>query len=207
MEQTSSQRKHPKSEQKHLHIRGADSRKIRSSLFPVETPPHTWSRLQFKTPPGDVLRNTSTYVEQTEQRFNFEKTVQKHLHIRGADSNMAGLLVLCVETPPHTWSRLVSNMLKRAAKGNTSTYVEQTVRTSDVCACGWKHLHIRGADHIDNGRRNTLGETPPHTWSRLVVFSVVFVWLGNTSTYVEQTSLLRSNLCPVWKHLHIRGAD
>ena len=74
--------------QKHLHVRGEDlPPPVRETLF-IETPPRTWRRRENLHRLGFTLRNTSTYVEKTDSSVGISADDEKHLHVRGEDSNI-----------------------------------------------------------------------------------------------------------------------
>ena len=73
---------------KHLHIRGADALHPLPSLRILETSPHTWSRPIKLRDLGYGYGNISTYVEQTCAMPWASRLTKKHLHIRGADSDI-----------------------------------------------------------------------------------------------------------------------
>ena len=51
--------------EKHLHVRGEDSRLADKIPFGLETPPRTWRRLAHAQEDPLAVGNTSTYVEKT----------------------------------------------------------------------------------------------------------------------------------------------
>ena len=131
---------------KHLHMRGADPLTSTSSPFLPETSPHAWSRFIGDRVENFVDRNISTCVEQIGRRPRRLLSMEKHLHMRGADASHSASLGRTAETSPHAWSRFIISTNSQESRGNISTCVEQI---SHVCfrrSCWWKHLHMRGAD-------------------------------------------------------------
>ena len=111
------------------------------------------------------------------------------------------------ETPPRTWRRLFRCSDQFFPNGNTSTDVEKTCRYFLCQPTGWKHLHGRGEDASARSIFMPRLETPPRTWRRLLCWHWGLALGRNTSTDVEKTSSVCSELSVVWKHLHGRGED
>ena len=72
-------------DQKHLHGRGEDYRRIPPRMGVAETPPRTWRRLTEELVGFSPDRNTSTDVEKTGQDVSQSVLPEKHLHGRGED--------------------------------------------------------------------------------------------------------------------------
>ena len=87
----------------HLHIRGEYEMLTIVCHVSKGSPPHTWrirrSIHQFSHKP----RITSTYVENTYQRYCFLRSFQDHLHIRGEYRPLILRLATLLGSPPHTW--------------------------------------------------------------------------------------------------------
>ncbi len=67
----------------HLHIRGEYRTSEVKSRVGLGSPPHTWRILDDLTNAVDVLRITSTYVENTTLLLDNLQNSEDHLHIRG----------------------------------------------------------------------------------------------------------------------------
>ena len=113
-------------------------------FFGVETPPHTWRKPSSNDRFGRISRNTSTYVEKTIPVLAKVCLSEKHLHIRGENTNRKTDFIGFIETPPHTWRKLGDTHKRIHHHRNTSTYVEKTLLLTFEFALTWKHLHIRG---------------------------------------------------------------
>ena len=74
--------------EKHLHIRGAYRSRNRRRKTKRETSPHPWSILTLSTQFHPAIRNISTSVEHTTGALYGYFASKKHLHIRGAYSNI-----------------------------------------------------------------------------------------------------------------------
>ena len=136
---------------KHLHVRGEDFSKKYLGYELEETPPRTWRRPTTIRRPDLRLRNTSTYVEKTEQKSRTCANKEKHLHVRGEDRHAVASADDLKETPPRTWRRLnlgvigpggsetpprtwrrpMSKAMCLSNVRNTSTYVEKTPSKTD----------------------------------------------------------------------------
>ena len=86
--------------------------------------------------------------------------------MRGADDLHHAALAAELETSPHAWSRLRQHSGLKVGIGNISTCVEQTVKWTRSFSQRWKHLHMRGADQLNNASHHKEAETSPHAWSR-----------------------------------------
>ena len=115
-------------------------------------------------------RNTSTYVEKTFAALLLNEHPQKHLHVCGENSATLPFGLPFAETPPRMWRKLALLIYRIGAEGNTSTYVEKTLRSGSRKLVIWKHLHVCGEN--------------------LVGGDCTFNALRNTSTYVEKTIAL-----------------
>ena len=128
------------------------------------SPPHTW-RIPVSCAYADSFsRITSTYVENTDMRVDYNEVAEDHLHIRGEYYKVLHLFYARTGSPPHTW-RIQSIRLRSMVKLRiTSTHVENT-----FCYCRHgtyveDHLHTRG-EYL-NLNAITLDQigSPPHTW-------------------------------------------
>ena len=187
VEQTEDKRVYGAFEQKHLHMRGADSFWSPWARVAVETSPHAWSRLLRVGQVRLCQGNISTCVEQTFSRCRHTFQSWKHLHMRGADHFISVPCGHCA--------------------GNISTCVEQTFIRYLSMRPNRKHLHMRGADLSVTLLHIITLETSPHAWSRRHRGRRGLNIIRNISTCVEQT--LSSIASSDWqeKHLHMRGAD
>ena len=93
--------------QKHLHIRGENLLLTARKQGVLETPPHTWRKLNVLSLSRMNLRNTSTYVEKIRTGGYMSVKIQKHLHIRGENLRCCTIPLQEWETPPHTWRKFV----------------------------------------------------------------------------------------------------
>ena len=73
---------------KHLHIRGENVFHFHQKSIDSETPPHTWRKLFDRFGCVGIWGNTSTYVEKMAFCIASFWLAQKHLHIRGENSNI-----------------------------------------------------------------------------------------------------------------------
>ena len=87
----------------------------------------------------------------------------------------------------------------------TSTYVENTFKSLNSLSKKRDHLHIRGEYYGGRIRKQARSGSPPHTWR--IQFAYIRRWSDDriTSTYVENTYLIKVGYFLVWDHLHIRG--
>ena len=67
------------------------------------------------------------------------------------------------------------------------------------------HLHIRGEYTLTNNGNSMEIGSPPHTWRIRKWGELINTTVGITSTYVENTYLIKVGYFLVWDHLHIRG--
>ena len=87
----------------HLHIRGEYTHPTRDKNQKTGSPPHTW-RIQLELWTSlQLLRITSTYVENTKMTIKDWIEVGDHLHIRGEYPNPFIIFTICLGSPPHTW--------------------------------------------------------------------------------------------------------
>ena len=126
------------------------------------------------------------------------------------------------------WRKLALLIYRIGAEGNTSTYVEKTLRSGSRKLVIWKHLHVCGENSryrrgIRGKARNTStyvektaliaypkdfeAETPPRMWRKHTVRPVTADVYGNTSTYVEKTAALQVRAPAKRKHLHVCGEN
>ena len=151
---------------KHLHMRGADLVRYVGQTVQKETSPHAWSRWNINLNATLSRRNISTCVEQIFKLCDHFFIRQKHLHMRGADIESLRAYQLNLETSPHAWSRSRGVLSLPACFRNISTCVEQIFFVIHSIVEAWKHLHMRGADLIQNSKAKQTRETSPHAWSR-----------------------------------------
>jgi len=71
-----------------------------------ETPPRAWRRRNCLTTKASAYGNTSTCVEKTTMRTRLPTRTEKHLHVRGEDSETVKADYINWETPPRAWRRL-----------------------------------------------------------------------------------------------------
>ena len=108
-------------------------------------------------------------------------------------------------SPPHTWRIQFDSKQDAIDCRITSTYVENTLIRSILNRILEDHLHIRGEYIRIWVITSRIRGSPPHTW-RIHFFSVfLFKWDRITSTYVENTFLLKNLWAAYQDHLHIRG--
>ena len=112
--------------EKHLHIRGENTGSLSRYASCLETPPHTWRKLNPFINCSGGYGNTSTYVEKTFSVCWICCPLWKHLHIRGENSPVLPYYYRSLETPPHTWRKRIRYLKDYIGIGNTSTYVEKT---------------------------------------------------------------------------------
>ena len=74
--------------QKHLHMRGANPAALSSLVTSLETSPHAWSKPLFGVVELMQRGNISTCVEQTVLFHSEKQNHRKHLHMRGANSDI-----------------------------------------------------------------------------------------------------------------------
>ena len=95
----------------------------------------------------------------------------------------------------------------RARLRNISTCVEQTLPRPSRSIRTQKHLHMRGANTLDNLGAGYVAETSPHAWSKLRIHGIAELSKRNISTCVEQTVRDYQGAGELQKHLHMRGAN
>ena len=108
----------------HLHIRGENSVLVLLAGTLVGSPPHTWRKRYTTDEISLIFRITSTYVEKTFLFCKFLARLQDHLHIRGENESSGVQYLGKSGSPPHTWRKQTSKMVKVALSQD--------------------HLHIRG---------------------------------------------------------------
>src|SRR5699024_6939365 len=175
----------------HLHIRGEYPRRACPIGKSPGSPPHTW-RIQGKMLFSFCLiRITSTYVENTFLFCLFVNVNKDHLHIRGEYSSKPQYSFFKSGSPPHTWRIRLARLNCLCFLVITSKYVENTMSFAIYSFSLKYHLHIRGEYLILASAIAFLAGSPPHTW-RIQVFSLIFARInGITSTYVENTFLIK----------------
>ena len=127
--------------------------------------------------------------------------------MRGANERSKRERETEMETSPHAWSKLYRNRTTIRKSRNISTCVEQTCFAQVFLDHVWKHLHMRGANHVGALHPKMNAETSPHAWSKLIVQYYSGVKAGNISTCVEQTIEDFKTNPDRKKHLHMRGAN
>ncbi len=149
----------------------------------------TWRRLNNARTHNARQGNTSTCVEKTSSSSGLVTKSRKHIHGRGEDCLHSPVNLKNPETPPRAWRRPVPSSPTVQASGNTSTCVEKTRRRPSRSAGAWKHLHMRGEDYCGEARQCGTAETPPRAWRRPDARPAPKLLPGNTSTYVEKTTI------------------
>ena len=168
-------------------MRGANRTSRTRCPSSIETSPHAWSKPASVPTVTFECRNISTCVEQTMSYNQAERQIKKHLHMRGANLLLSGIVLMIIETSPHAWSKPDC----RSASAPPS----------------WKHLHMRGANDFGTQSSGRTLETSPHAWSKLFPSSCIRRFIGNISTCVEQTEHWTFDKNPDEKYLHMRGAN
>ena len=132
----------------------------------METPPRAWRRSHRQNCRFVKVRNTSTCVEKiVTGRFSLS-VFQKHLHVRGEDSEKIQRPALIKETPPRAWRRFKISEIFRNHVRNTSTCVEKILFCIRPINHLEKHLHVRGEDLNEADWDASEEETPPRAWRR-----------------------------------------
>ena len=112
--------------QDHLHTRGEYSEAIRPTGKDSGSPPHTWRILILYLLTNQLLRITSTHVENTASRCKRSRAKEDHLHTRGEYNIGDDDTQLPLGSPPHTWRILMAQYGKDVNGRITSTHVENT---------------------------------------------------------------------------------
>ena len=132
------------------------------------SPPHTWRIQKVQSQMHQLIRITSTYVENTVWTNPPIGCPQDHLHIRGEYLKIINLQVMLKGSPPHTWRIRKLAIYKRKTTRITSTYVENT--------------------DLQEMNQQWQNGSPPHTW-RIPDWRNSIGWTTRiTSTYVENTN-------------------
>ena len=103
VENTSSKRHKRANFKDHLHIRGEYLFHLLSSSSLKGSPPHTWRIPSLITTLTNMLRITSTYVENTGNLISSHGRDEDHLHIRGEYPLSNFQRARGIGSPPHTW--------------------------------------------------------------------------------------------------------
>ena len=151
---------------KHLHVCGENSKLIRHLRIHQETPPRMWRKLSIAYLLPLDFGNTSTYVEKTLRRLRRRRRVRKHLHVCGENGSKTRKRAVGEETPPRMWRKLQSSACESSSFGNTSTYVEKTLKTAISPSIIQKHLHVCGENSAVWKWAAAMGETPPRMWRK-----------------------------------------
>ena len=123
----------------------------------------------------------------------------------GEYSNRFFLIDTSQGSPPHTWRIPAPSSVFHSSVGITSTYVENTKRLYGKVMPKGDHLHIRGEYCLVMLAIETTIGSPPHTWRIPFFESSLDQSLRITSTYVENTKLMKLSTRQTKDHLHIRG--
>src|ERR1700722_1730551 len=115
----------------HLHARGEDASRYRSSLLAHGSPPRAWRRLPLTFRHSSSNRFTSTRVEKTGPISSWRRSRAVHLHARGEDEEVLPALRRVPGSPPRAWRRLRHLRAQVVRHRFTSTRVEKT-------RCGWR---------------------------------------------------------------------
>ena len=180
--------------QDHLHIRGEYAKKRYKLQSKLGSPPHTWRIHQIDLVPTGRNRITSTYVENTDGCELFIRKDKDHLHIRGEYLGLKPNSLPIAGSPPHTWRIRRFTWIQNPTTRITSTYVENTRKTTKKRTSIQDHLHIRGEYSVPNTRLFHGVGSPPHTWRILALSPFCPPCLRITSTYVENTFWFKWNL-------------
>ena len=151
-------------QQDHLHIRGEYLFENSFQSRTVGSPPHTWRIQLFMILTKKVLRITSTYVENTIFIYGINLKNWDHLHIRGEYRKFETKMQWNMGSPPHTWRILPLTVLELDTCRITSTYVENTVISTQSLCTSKDHLHIRGEYKVQALSTALMIGSPPHTW-------------------------------------------
>ena len=152
-----------------------------------ETSPHAW-RKQYRDPLLECEGgNISTCVEKTRCDATHGALCRKHLHMREENRSDKRLLAAVEETSPHAWRKQTCLFQLVSPSRNISTCVEKTFMYSFRQCVSWKHLHIRGENHVKDCMHERHVETSPHTWRKHLFLCLFRFRLRNISTYVEKT--------------------
>ena len=92
-------------------------------------------------------------------------------------------------------------------EGNTPTHVGKTRCEERVIPPPQKHPHARGEDVWKEHPSNPRQETPPRTWGRPAMGTLLADPVGNTPTHVGKTGWDEAREAIVEKHPHARGED
>ena len=92
-------------EEKHPHVRGEDSPKMKMQAIKGETPPRAWGRPEVTTEDISGVGNTPTCVGKTPTKRVYPNEEQKHPHVRGEDARFKDSYAAELETPPRAWGR------------------------------------------------------------------------------------------------------
>ena len=152
---------------------------------------------------GDI----STCVELSLLRRPLRRSLQGHLHLRGAQKVSFLWRNIFVGTSPLAWSSVVQLASLYGTSGDISTCVEhrQPVTTNDMRTRG--HLHLRGAQRRTGAEGRICAGTSPLAWSSVRGYYRKDGTYGDISTCVELRNTLMMAAQVIGGHLHLRGAQ
>ena len=149
------------------------------------SPPHTWRIQHLKFVKSEVMRITSTHVENTGHYQAQYVPTKDHLHTRGEYLISITFPRSFWGSPPHTWRIYLGEAVGLGTNGITSTHVENTNWLLHWKRQARDHLHTRGE------YENVLPRIIPD--------------MRITSTHVENTIWWSIDTTVKWDHLHTRG--
>ena len=74
--------------EKHPHVRGEDTTRVKTAVSKMETPPRAWGRPPLLPGFGQHRGNTPTCVGKTCKVYSLYILYRKHPHVRGEDFTM-----------------------------------------------------------------------------------------------------------------------
>ena len=154
-----------------------------------ETPPLTRRKPLNEILTSLMLRNTSAYAEKTILTYSHIHYPQKHLRLRGENSQRVDNMDPSTETPPLTRRKPLQLIRARTRVRNTSAYAEKTTFSLTCRAGSRKHLRLRGENIHCACEVREVRETPPLTRRKREKDLLSKPWLGNTSAYAEKTAV------------------
>ena len=107
----------------HPHIRGESSNQTPLPTFAVESPPHTWGKLEDKVSLILPAGITPTYVGKAFSHTEYQRDPWNYPHIRGENDPLLRSIALTRGSPPHTWGKLGRERAACNGTRITPTYV------------------------------------------------------------------------------------
>ena len=132
-----------------------------------ELPPHTRRRASLVTLSMGMIGTTSAYAEKRAGQIFKNIAAGNYLRIRGEEPDIAVIIAITIELPPHTRRRAIHHYTNTPLGGTTSAYAEKRLGHTGTAVVVGNYLRIRGEEIQEGLECRAIMELPPHTRRRV----------------------------------------